>query len=67
MKPVVASFCTYFLKAEMLHIYRQITALRQVETFVIAKFRENAGLYPFQDLELPLWSTGANSKSSGES
>jgi colanic acid/amylovoran biosynthesis glycosyltransferase len=52
VKPVVASFCTYFLKAEMLHIYRQITALRQVETFVIAKFRENAGLYPFQDLEL---------------
>ena len=36
----------------MLHIYRQITALRQVETFVIAKFRENAELYPFQDLEL---------------
>jgi colanic acid/amylovoran biosynthesis glycosyltransferase len=52
VKPVVASFCTYFLKAEMLHIYRQITALRQVETFVIAKFRENAELYPFQDLEL---------------
>ena len=36
----------------MLHIYRQITALRQVETFVIAKFRENAELYPFPDLEL---------------
>jgi colanic acid/amylovoran biosynthesis glycosyltransferase len=52
VKPVVASFCTYFLKAEMLHIYRQVTALRQVETFVIAKFRENAELYPFQDLEL---------------
>jgi colanic acid/amylovoran biosynthesis glycosyltransferase len=52
VKPVVASFCTYFLKAEMLHIYRQITSLRQVETFVIAKFRENAPLYPFQDLEL---------------
>jgi colanic acid/amylovoran biosynthesis glycosyltransferase len=52
VKPVVASFCTYFLKAEMLHIYRQVTALRQVETFVIAKFRENPELYPFQDLEL---------------
>jgi glycosyltransferase involved in cell wall biosynthesis len=52
VKPVVASFCTYFLKAEMLHIYRQITSLRRVETFVIAKFRENAQLYPFQDLEL---------------
>ncbi len=36
----------------MLHIYRQITSLRRVETFVIAKFRENTGLYPFGDLEL---------------
>jgi colanic acid/amylovoran biosynthesis glycosyltransferase len=52
VKPVVASFCTYFLKAEMLHIYRQITSLRRVDTFVIAKFRENAELYPFRDLEL---------------
>jgi colanic acid/amylovoran biosynthesis glycosyltransferase len=52
VKPVVASFCTYFLKVEMLHIFRQITSLRRVETFVIAKFRENAELYPFPDLEL---------------
>jgi colanic acid/amylovoran biosynthesis glycosyltransferase len=52
LKPVVASFCTYFLKAEMLHIYRQITSLKRVESFVIAKFRENAELYPFRDLEL---------------
>jgi len=36
----------------MLHIYRQITSLRRVETFVIAKIRENAELYPFRDLEL---------------
>jgi colanic acid/amylovoran biosynthesis glycosyltransferase len=52
VKPVVASFCTYFLKAEMLHIYRQITSLQRVDTFVIAKFRENAELYPFRDIEL---------------
>ena len=36
----------------MLYIYRQITSLRRVETFVIAKIRENAELYPFRDLEL---------------
>ncbi|HYY27401.1 MAG TPA: glycosyltransferase [Chthoniobacterales bacterium] len=36
----------------MLHIYRQITSLQRVSTFVIAKFRENAGRYPFQDVEL---------------
>ena len=36
----------------MLHIYRQITSLQRVDTFVIAKFREHAELYPFRDLEL---------------
>jgi colanic acid/amylovoran biosynthesis glycosyltransferase len=52
LKPLVASFCTHFLKAEMLHIYRQITALQRVDTFVIVKYRENPDLYPFRDLEL---------------
>jgi colanic acid/amylovoran biosynthesis glycosyltransferase len=52
VKPVVASFCTYFLKAEMQHIYRQITSLKRVDSFVIAKFRENTELYPFHDVEL---------------
>jgi colanic acid/amylovoran biosynthesis glycosyltransferase len=52
LKPVVASYCTYFLKAEMLHIYRQIMSLRNVDTFVIAKFRENKHCFPFPDLEL---------------
>ena len=36
----------------MLHIYRQITSLRKVDTFVITKFRENGDRYPFRDLEL---------------
>jgi colanic acid/amylovoran biosynthesis glycosyltransferase len=52
LKPVVASYCTYFLKAEMLHIYRQVTSLRQVRTFVITKFRENSDRYPFPDVEV---------------
>jgi len=50
-KPVVASYCTYFLKAEMQHIYRQITALVDFETFVITKFRQNADVFPFRDVE----------------
>ncbi len=49
---LVASFCTYFLKAEMLHIYRQITSLQRTNTFVITRFRENADRYPFSDVEL---------------
>lgn len=52
MKPLVASYCTFFLKAEMQHIYRQVMGLRQFETFVLTKYRENADRYPFCDIEL---------------
>ena len=38
--PTVASYCTTFLKPEMLHIYRQITGLRAWQTFVITKERK---------------------------
>jgi colanic acid/amylovoran biosynthesis glycosyltransferase len=36
----------------MLHIYRQISSLQRVDTFVITRFRENSGRYPFPDIEL---------------
>lgn len=45
-KPVVASYCTTFLKPEMLHIYRQITGLKRVESFVITKERQCENLFP---------------------
>ena len=44
--PVVASYCTTFLKPEMLHIYRQITGLLRYENFVICKERQSEGLFP---------------------
>ena len=50
--PVVASYCTTFLKREMAHIYRQVAGLRAFRTFVMARTRENAGRYPFTDVEL---------------
>lgn len=50
--PTVASYCTTFLKREMLHIYRQITGLRDFQTFVMTKSRENADVYPFGDIEV---------------
>jgi glycosyltransferase involved in cell wall biosynthesis len=50
-KPLVASFCTFFLKPEMLHIYRQLTGLKTFETFVITKYRQNADRFPFDDVE----------------
>jgi len=51
-QPVVASYCTTFLKREMLHIYRQITGLKTFRTFVMTKSRENQDVYPFDDIEL---------------
>ncbi len=50
--PVVASYCATFLKPEMLHIYRQITALERVRPVVIAQKRENARTFPFSELYL---------------
>jgi colanic acid/amylovoran biosynthesis glycosyltransferase len=50
-KPLVASYCTYFLKSEMQHIYRQMTGLTEFVTFVITKFRQNADAFPFPDVE----------------
>lgn len=51
-KPTVASFCTTFLKPEMLHIYRQIVGLKRYHTFVIAKERNCEERYPFEHVEL---------------
>jgi colanic acid/amylovoran biosynthesis glycosyltransferase len=50
--PVVASYCTTFLKPEMLHIYRQVSGLREFETFVIAKERKCEAKFPFDDVEI---------------
>lgn len=49
-KPVIAAYCATFLKPEMLHIYRQITALERVRPVVITRKREELERYPFADL-----------------
>src|SRR3954454_20465118 len=49
---VVASYCTTFLKREMLHIYRQVGSLESYSTFVMTKAVQNAELFPFGDIEL---------------
>jgi colanic acid/amylovoran biosynthesis glycosyltransferase len=36
----------------MRHIYRQVTGFRNVDTFVLTKYRQNADEYPFSDLEI---------------
>jgi colanic acid/amylovoran biosynthesis glycosyltransferase len=50
--PVVACYCATFLKPEMLHIYRQITALQRVSPVLIARKRENAMRFPFDKIDI---------------
>ncbi len=49
-RPVVACYCATFLKPEMLHIYRQITALARVQPVVITQKREEAERFPFHSV-----------------
>lgn len=48
--PVAAQYVVTFLKPEMLHIYRQITALRAFRPVVFCQKREHAADFPFQEL-----------------
>jgi colanic acid/amylovoran biosynthesis glycosyltransferase len=50
--PVVACYCATFLKPEMWHIYRQITALQRVAPTVIAQKRENSDRFPFDKIDI---------------
>ena len=50
--PVVASYCTTFLKPEMLHIYRQVTGLERYRTFILTKQRQSTAKFPFPDIEV---------------
>jgi colanic acid/amylovoran biosynthesis glycosyltransferase len=49
---MVASYCATFLKPEMLHIYRQITALQRFHPVVITQKREEAERFPFDDVTI---------------
>jgi len=51
-RPVIACYCATFLKPEMLHIYRQITALKRCVPKVIAQKREQTERYPFEALQI---------------
>ena len=50
--PVVASYCTTFLKPEMRHIYRQVSGLQRWQTFVLTRERKCEDEFPFSDIEL---------------
>ena len=50
--PVAAQYLSTFLKPEMLHIYRQITALRAFRPVVLCHNREQPEAFPFDDIHL---------------
>ncbi len=47
-QPIAAQYCATFLKPEMMHIYRQITALRAYQPLILTQRRENASRFPFE-------------------
>lgn len=51
-KPVVASYCTTFLKPEMRHIYRQVSGLKRWDTWIMTRERIEEERYPFPDIEV---------------
>jgi colanic acid/amylovoran biosynthesis glycosyltransferase len=51
-QPIVASYCTTFLKPEMRHIYRQVTGLQRYKTFVMTRERMEEAEFPFSDIEM---------------
>jgi colanic acid/amylovoran biosynthesis glycosyltransferase len=51
-RPVVACYCATFLKPEMLHIYRQLTALEKFQPVVIAQKREEPQRFPFDRISV---------------
>ena len=48
--PVAAQYVVTFLKPEMLHIYRQITALRAFRPVVFCQKREHEKEFPFEEI-----------------
>ncbi len=49
---MAAQYLATFLKPEMLHIYRQITALREFRPVVLCQNREQREAFPFDDIHL---------------
>ena len=50
-KLIVASYCSTFLKPEMMHLYRQVTSLRRTQTFIMTKRVQHSKRFPFDDIE----------------
>ena len=47
VRPVILSYCATFLPREMLHVYRQVTAIEKFENWVVTRHRDNATRFPY--------------------
>src|SRR5580765_7841668 len=50
--PVILSYCAAFLPHDMLHVYRQVTGIRQFENWVVTRQRENTDLFPYERVDV---------------
>ncbi|MFV1995047.1 MAG: hypothetical protein ACC661_06390, partial [Verrucomicrobiales bacterium] len=48
-RPVVTSYCSHFLPADMRHVYRQVAGLRSFESRVITAKRDHTESFPFPE------------------
>ena len=48
-QPIVACYCSTFLAAEMHHVYRQITGLKEFQPMVLTQKRLHEESFPFPD------------------
>lgn len=48
--PRLLTYCSTFLKPEMLHVYRQVTAIDAFEQWVVTRNRQNADRFPVDNL-----------------
>ncbi len=53
-KPVVASYIADFLKRDMVHVFRQLHGLQEVEPHVFTHNRENEDTFPWQEKRLTI-------------
>lgn len=51
-KPIVASFCSTFLKEEMLHIYRQISSIKKFRPHIVCKERINESIFKYENVSI---------------
>ena len=48
--PVLISYCATFLKPEMLHVFRQVCGVKDLDNWVVTRRRENPERFPYARL-----------------